>query len=386
MRIKLIGGIAAAIIIVAIVALALARQWYFPGSNLPSCGDSQRLFDHLPVASADYDYLIPLGSVSPPEHTFPIDHMYFQRERQAGSISPVTVTSPGDGMITQIRRNKYIGERPDNRPEADYSIFINPCNEVSLFFFHIEEVPKNILSQVDWNRARCDSYSTGQSNIEGCEVNTNIPIESGQTLGVAGTVEPRVSFDMGLTDERPKPLKYANDRRWHPRNFTTHCPLDYFTPQISQQLQKKLEASGGTSCGRIDTDVPGSLQGSWFWKEADSNFPEDKHLSLVPDVKNSKQQIVSAGTSLESIGVKSGRYYFTFSKSSNANLDFSQANQVGTTYCYEAATEFGNPDPKPVTFLIKLTSTDTIEVANAGSSNCANAPSISSLPTVTFER
>ena len=65
-------------------------------SSLPTGGLS---FEVSPVATSEFSYILALGNMNPPAHTFPTDHIYFVHNDYTETIP---VVAPAAGKVIYI--------------------------------------------------------------------------------------------------------------------------------------------------------------------------------------------------------------------------------------------------------------------------------------------
>ncbi|MCH8821485.1 hypothetical protein IID23_03070 [Patescibacteria group bacterium] len=294
------------------------KQYNIP-SDAASCGDKKEFFSVSPVAYEDFSDLAPLGTVSPPSHTFPTDHMYFfiknENINDPESIpNKVPVYAPGDMTITKIgSQERYEG---GDLLSSDYNMDFVPCKEVSGYFIHLSSISDKLKEEFDEQQKMCNEYSTGGYNYKNCEAGVEIKVKAGEQIGTAGGMKDQAALDLGMIDFRADPLTYANQKRWQGKSVSTVCPLDYFSSPAKEELFAKVgdnreKRTIEPICGQIDQDIAGTSQGVWFKKGTPENpkstHPEDPHLSLVHDNVNYAQPVFSIGNSVQ--GLEAGRYY-----------------------------------------------------------------------------
>lgn len=143
----------------------------------------------------------------------------------------------------------------------------------------------------------CEENWTAHSDQ--CTRFSNHPVRAGTVLG---SVHPSGPFDLGTYDYRA-PLAYANPYRYGdpdsgtPRGLYVTCPLDYFTPRLQRELYRKVDREITPRCGEVMLDVPGTLQGNWFYGDASAASPSgwDGYLAFVYDHQDPSLAAISVG-------------------------------------------------------------------------------------------
>ena len=359
-----------------------SKKYNIP-SDLSSCGDEKEFFSVSPLAYEDFTDLAPLGTVSPPSHTFPTDHMYFflQSENPSDPESlrkKVPVYAPGDMTITSITSQEK--SKDGKRESTDYSMDFLPCSEVSGYFIHMSSLSEKLKNEFDSERKRCDEYSTGGYSYNNCNAGVEIKVEAGEEIGTAGGTTNQAALDLGMLDFRNPPLQYANQKRWEGKSVNTVCPLDYFSSPAREEIYAKVgdnrqKRTIEPICGQIDQDIAGTAQGVWFTKGTPQNFesshPEDPHLALVHDNVDYVQPVFSIGNSLQKSGLDAGRYYYTVNKSGNINRDFGKV-VPGTIYCFGDITQRFFPDPLSFIILVEMPTETTLKIEGQEKSSCTS--------------
>jgi len=363
-----------------------SKKYNIP-SDLSSCGDEKEFFSVSPIDYKDFTDLAPLGTVSPPSHTFPTDHMYFfiknENVDDPESIpNKVPVYAPGDMTITKIGSQERYED--GQRLNSDYNMDFVPCEEVAGYFIHMSSLSNKLKKVFNDQQKSCSEYSTGGYNYKNCESGVEIEVKAGERIGTAGGMKGQVAFDLGMIDFRTPPLQYANQKRWEGKSVSTVCPLDYFSSPAKEEIYAKVgddrqKRTIEPICGQIDQDIAGTAQGVWFKKgtpqDFESSHPEDPHLALVHDNVDYDQPVFSIGNSVQNL--EAGRYYFTLKDSGLANPDFSKV-VPGSVYCFDGIKDNFYPDPLGFTILLEMPSETTLKIEKQEKSSCTSSYQFSS--------
>lgn len=344
-------------------------------SSLDSCGSSNAFFSVPVVDVGNLVGIVPLGNLNPTGHVFPTDHVYLSVRQES------TVYAPGDVTITSISSSEQLGEDP---AYVDYSVYFSPCRELRFYFHHVNSLSDKLTAGLARTGSFCQEYSTGGQAYRRCNVTINILVRAGEVLGTAGRRYP--TFDLGAYDMRTGPLVYANPSRWREESFHVVCPLDYYEAGAGEVLRGFLGGWGGTKrtvapvCGRVDQDLPGTVQGVWFAKGLAWDH-EDAHLALVHDNVDPSQPRFSVGTSVT--GLNPGVYQFAAEGSGLVNRDFSDVVSDGNVYCYELQQQYGGA---LFVALVQLTSSTELWVEKNGLQSCGSGPWAFEPNAIIFER
>ncbi|MEY3678504.1 MAG: hypothetical protein RI924_645 [Bacteroidota bacterium] len=276
--------------------------------------------DHLPIAMDEFISLTPLGSVGPPGHVFPNDHMGFYYVKD---IKPVTIFSPGNLHLSEIRSSVY---NPGEANEtADYSLTFGINGESTLIFGHISSLTPKLM-QAFGNNATCEQYSAGTVMVKSCIKKVSMEIQSGELIGYSNTVPGQQALDMGV---------YLNNQGV--------SPLDYFEQSVRSQLETRLMGPPNSQydgvlrtelplAGEINQDLIGALQGRWYKKGA-PKFPESPHISFVKDYIKPSELHISSGTSVPVFGP--GVWKFNQNNTGEINRAFKDVKVDGKIYCFD---------------------------------------------------
>jgi len=234
-------------------------------SKPSSCGTRTDFFSVSPMALEDIPYILPLGNFNPPGHVFPTNHLYFQirRSNPSDANSPterVALVAPGDLTMTAIRASENL-----TRGTADYSLTFVVCEEFSGYLNHVTTLVPELVDLYQPPFRWCNGpYTAGSEQFRLCEKEVAIRLGAGDPIGTVGGEPGVFAFDFGAIDGRLPALAFANPQRWSPDERKRACALDYFTNEVKQTLQAKLDRSIEPVCGEIEQDEPATAQGIWF--------------------------------------------------------------------------------------------------------------------------
>ena len=358
----------------------------------PNCPTdlSEPLFEVSPIQLSDLLAIVPLGSLNPPGHTLPTDHLYFYvRMTGAEPSTPasVTVFAPGRIWMTRITEKYYAsGSLPD------YTLTIKPCNQFAAYFHHVEELSESLL-------VHAGSFEDDDCTTYRCSKDVMIEMQAGEIIEVS-----EGGLDFGAMDSRGPPLAYANPARYwsassglDPHHLV--CAIDYYSPNVRDQLLGWMgDHSGQTPrtvepiCGEVEQDEPGTAQGNWFLRGTVGTppFPNTTHLALVHDNVDPLLGTFSVGAPVPGLG-PFAENFAPQTSGGRVNLDFSQVIADGNIYCYDSwHNRLGDPisHPQPRIILIQLTSETTlrIEKQDTTESECGTGPWAFQSNFVDFER
>ncbi|XOB98714.1 hypothetical protein ACMC9I_01075 [Deinococcota bacterium DY0809b] len=304
-------------------------------SSLPPCGGAVEL-TALPLAQGDFTSIVPLGNLSPSDHTLPTEHHYFVLPLDPANpdrAQQVPVLAATRGTVVEVEDVEHV-----NRGFHDYDLTLGVCRDFSVHYGHLSQISEALRAELG-TPTRCDTYTTGGNTYRRCKYRLHGEVAAGEELGRAGGNPEQYALDLGAKDYRREQNAYANPARY--RNEATFLlyavsPLDYLTPELQDAVDPKMGDFEGNRRtreplhGQIAYDVAGTAMGNWF-REGEPFFPEDPHLVLVKDNVDPGLYAISAGTSL---GALAGRVVrFSPEAGGSVNRPFEQLTPGGT-YCY----------------------------------------------------
>ncbi len=293
-------------------------------SNLPEC--EQTFFSKMPVNLAEVYEITPLGSLNPPDHTFPTEHTFFHLSAGNESTELFPLFAPADVYITSISGGSGLTQDP-----FDYTIYFALCRNVIGYYNHVKELSEELKAIKE--NGRCNK-NPGNDTYEYCENGLDI-IKAGAIMGKVGRLQG--NFDFGLIDLSKK-NDFANPERYGFRSLHVQCPFTYYEESMQKPFFDLIERNDDQPCGVVMQDIPGTLQGNWFQGNASASSGSDwgKYLAFAHNNTDPAKQIVSIG----GVFTSPGKWEFTPQKNGNVNRDFSEVTP-GNTICYESSNQQG---------------------------------------------
>lgn len=233
-------------------------------------------FSVSPVDLDQIAILTPLGSLNPPGHVLPTDHVYFYQvdfdHRPAvPPTASLPVFAPTTGAVNFILSQGTSGSK----------IQFVVTREFSYYLDHVVLRPGLTLGTV---------VQAGE------QVGTTTP---GGTLDL-GAIDSRVTLPGLLVPERyPWPTRHAVS------------PWKYFTEPLRSTIYARLRRSPGAADkdGRIDFGISGRLAGDWFHEsiaagdEPGGPATWPKTIAFVADYYDPDQVRISIGGMIDNPGV-----------------------------------------------------------------------------------
>jgi hypothetical protein len=388
----------------------------------PWPGAVEPLFTNPLVPLTDVQVIQPLGDMSPPGHTLPTHHTYWDNgtERDGAGRPLLTGTlpvfAPGNLRVVGLQ---YAAE-PD-----DFKVILRPCLDVQLYVDHVTRLSPAL--QAAFESARRYEYPGGAFAL------LDVPLDAGAPIGIGGgapfDADGRLlessGINVGLIDLRRPELAFANRDRYllpdvleefaailgappgdialivrdfPPQRLHQYCPLDYFVEPLAEQYRALLGSHDGSQrrtleprCGELWHDVPATLQGAWFEdKPANGIGPgysndsdESRLLAFAPDNVDPGRLTMSIGEgvaapagSLLPWEIPSGSYAFGVPRATGVvNRAFADV-VPGATYCYEeVAPPFAGSSPLAGVILVEVSMTELWILLQPDASSCAAVPS-----------
>jgi len=308
----------------------------------PGCPSSGAVFTVAPTDSSAFAYLIPLGNLSPPDHTTPTDHIYYVFAgdfRQAPP--PVTsVRAPARIHITRVTRiTTIVGSAVRSH---DSKVDFSPCPGVDAYFDHITGLSSALSQAVSTAGERCEDYHPRPGDTyRYCKSNFDYVAQAGEVIGQAGG-GTAAGFDFGATDDRTPPMAYSNPARYNQLHVV--CPFDLFVGSVRDSMLPRFGRTGSPRttppvCGTVMQDQAGTAQGNWFVGDVSAGSPEgwSKSLALVHDNFDPGQGVVSFGGN----GGSAFKLDFIPTSSGTVNREFSGITPGNEVYCFESVGQQG---------------------------------------------
>lgn len=356
-----------------------------PGSHLvsdlsaPACGDGPLTV--APTADSDFDRLIPLGNLNPPDHTIPTDHIYYVFKRNSANdpVPVVAIHAPGKIHLNQVMRATAI--KDGQVFTDDYKLSFSVCRGVQMYFDHITGLSDKLKAVASGLSCK-DTHPRPSDTYRYCQRDVDVALEPGEIIGQAGG-KAAAGFDFGASNTNAPKLAYANPKRYG--DLHTACPIDLFTQPVKGQLMARFDRPSEPKCGEVNQDKAGTLQGNWFSFEGDANSPDawSKSLSLVHENVDPAIGAVSIG----GLNGFVGKLDFKPTTSGNLNREFSGVVPGDQVYCYQTNAQLnsGGPGSAGDHVLIQLTSAAQLKIEHQPGS-CGNQATYSFTDPTVYSR
>lgn len=234
-------------------------------------------FTAFPVDIDRIEILTPLGSLAPPGHVLPTDHVYFyQVDFDHPSNEPPTAVLPVFAPATGTLNWTLL------QHGGDWKLEFIVTSEFRYYLDHVQPRPGLTIGTV---------------------------VQAGEQIG---TTNPGGTLDLGAYDTRVSLPGLVNPARYP--DPSRHCvsPWQYFAPSLRATALARLRRhpDAPDKDGRIDFGVPGRLVGDWF-HESLPETPEGsaglsawpKTLAFVYDYYDPSKIRVSIGGTIDRPGV-----------------------------------------------------------------------------------
>ncbi len=359
------------------------------GLNAPVC--PQNLEGILSHPFMDPKYiaaLTPLGNISPPGHTSPVDHIYFQTTYDGR----IPMYAPADATIyniTTIARETKPGA--GDIKVIGYNLQYTICDGLVLDFANHEDVVDTIKNEIT-KRGKKDCRGGivkdghGKLEEEQCYYHVNIPVKAGQQVGWTWqTQHPEgwgktLAFEIWAANYNVDPPSQTNWKYYEDDRYAhIMCPFDLYTGELKQAYYSKLgrwetgekgkkddgkegkkaalaggyfiPRNGEPFCGQVDQDIVGTIQGMWFSKPTpkdDYNAKFDGGLAFLHNNVDVNMGEISVGGDLAQ--GKSGVVFFNPVHSGTVNREPGEVQADGKVYCYTADGQWNSQGK----FLVQL--------------------------------
>jgi hypothetical protein len=341
----------------------------------------------------------PLGDLSPPGHTLPTHHTYWDNATLRDSSGRPIVT----GLMNVLAPGPiHVVGLIYSPSKDDFEVRMRPCREVLMYLDHIKRLSPALQAAFDAGRLDLFGEVFAVTDLR-LDAGAPIGVGGGTPFDEDGRIQGSSGINVGLIDMRRPERPFANPARYRlseivepllllelppedaariardfpPRRTQQFCPLDYFAESLRTQYSALLGSYDGSTrrtteprCGDLVHDVAGTLQGNWFEdKPADGFGPEysndgdeSRLLAFAPDHVNPTTLLLSIGEGVEAPAgspldwnIPSGVYGFgTPRPDGRINRPFADV-LPGATYCYEGvAPPFDGTTPLAGVILVEV--------------------------------
>jgi hypothetical protein len=246
----------------------------YPFTNVPAPANGVSQFSMLPVGIASGLSLTALGSLNPPGHVLPTDHVYFyDGDLAAGhpfGADTRTVYMLATGAVTNIIQSTT----------TDNKVIFRATNT---FYFYLDHV---VLAK---------TLTVGQV------------IQAGTAIGSTAL---GASLDLGAFDETVTHSGFITPARYGEQTRFYVSPWKYFTPDLQAQIAPHMyrTLSAASVDGKIDFSIAGKLVGDWFLQgmPADSTggpYGWPRSVAFVYDYYDPSLVRISIGGTIGAAGV-----------------------------------------------------------------------------------
>jgi hypothetical protein len=244
----------------AIILLAACAACGGGAHDITSAGDNYNPYGLvttgpglLTVSPIDTSQVIaasPLGSLAPPGHVLPTDHVYisfvdpWNGNQFANDCSKRPIRAAGAGVVDFILATEARG---------DTKVDVQMTKTFHYYYDHVLLLP--------W-------------------VKLGTHVAAGDTIGTTTGFCP--SFDLGVWDTDVTPPHYVNTARYAGQTLHVVSPYKYMSAELQQLYYSRSRLFEGVPIdkdGRTDFGVPGHLAGDWFH----SSLPIDAGVNGGPD-------------------------------------------------------------------------------------------------------
>jgi hypothetical protein len=325
-------------------------------SVLPPLACSGATLTRMPVPSEYVATMGQLGSLVPPDHTFPTPHFYFYTKNPNNpSDIEAPVYAPGNLRLTSVTVRHYDKLRGGTPNYIDYSLIFNICDDVDIYFHHVRSIvfPK-LKTWIEARQSACvwagdgGTSTGGGSNEQPCNLEPPrevISLAAGEQLGTAGDIRGVGGLDMGMRDWRLTTGRdYINADR-HCKGArgvfsrcNAVCPLDYVDAterakyiNLFSTMGRPVESTN--KCGTVYWDVAGTAQGYWF--PTDPKYPsysEEYVLFMAASPAKPSVEVFSMGRAVPDLNGQ--RYAFAPKSSGLTNRRFADVKD-SQIYCFD---------------------------------------------------
>ncbi len=286
---------------------------------LPACDGKE--FTHFPVDLNKIYEISPIGNIAPPGHTFPTEHSFLHISPGGSTTETLPLSAPADVTVVHISEIRGITQDP-----VDYTIYFALCKDLIGYYNHVKELSGNLAGE--YKSTECEDWSSKPDSS--CAKNMFYNGKAGEVIGEVGRLQG--NFDFGLIDLRKKHT-FANEERYGIRSLYIQCPYEYYPIGMKNQFYELIERNDDRQCGTSAQDVPGTLQGNWFYGDGSANAAHnwDTHLAFIYDNENPQTAVISIAGKI----TDPQKWEFKPESSGSINRRFVDVRPGNEIYCYE---------------------------------------------------
>lgn len=394
----------------------------YPSSkDAPPCpADLEGILTSQMFNPDDLLFITPLGNVTPPGHTAPIDHQYITPSH----AGPIPLYAPADGWVARMQTGGYSDDGGQTLKLEGFVFTLVICQGLVL------ETTGN-ANMEDLNpaiRALLPTDPASQPANGACKFGINkmghahqdewactfqdlsLKVTAGDLLATLTSVAKSDTFDFGvetwLADYNVDPPDNGIHWDWYADNRYVHsiCLFDKFSADLNAGYVAKL---GGVNplavkgdkgifyrqqamendplCGVTVQDTPGTLLGYWFGApDTQSKFgdsgPQYGDNSGISFIRNNVNP--DAAEVVEGGGLVPGSAVISFVPQHNGSIDRDpvEVTPGSTVYCYNAPGQIveangGNIIPGDHRFVVQLVDATQTKV-DLQSGSCTGSESL----------
>lgn len=242
---------------------------------------------HSAMDAKDFSMIIPYGLMVG-GHVTPIDHQYYSPISYQSPRDAYPVYAMGDARLVSIEHRTEIPQDNSavrNRITDEYRlIFTQSCT-----FFYYYDLLTSLTPEL--------TKLVGDKR----NASVDVPVKAGDKIGAIGG--QTLDFAVWNTEKQLPGFIVPEHYRAEAWKIYTADPLDYQTAELKKMMLDKYPRVNEPLSGKIDWDIDGTLQGTWFaqgtnYLEGDRSNPKGPwvgHLSFAPNLYDPNRWIVSMG-------------------------------------------------------------------------------------------
>lgn len=361
------------------------------------------VLQRMPVPVEYVHFMGQLGSLVPPDHTFPTPHFYFYTKNPFDATDiEAPVFAPADLVLEYLGLRHYARLRGGTADYTDYYLTARVCDDVDLYFIHLRSITEpSLAALIDAQRARCAWLADAGSNTGGgteeqtCDVTLPgdpVLVRAGEPIGTAGDIRGVGGLDMGLHDMRDRdgrdfakpdhmcPTGYGAPI--HPQCYA-ECPLDYVDEMLAAPYRALFgygpdqPAQVEPLCGKVHWDIAGTAQGYWFTATPTlAGESEQDKLFMARSPLTDAVYVFSMDNALA--GVAGGLYGFAPRNGGQVNRRFGEISDQ-SVYCFEGpghgeGAVLRGWQPWPFVLVLGFTPDGVLQIQKQDREDCGNGP------------
>lgn len=249
-------------------------------------GSGKKLITTSPMKPEDVQMILPYG-IMVGGHVIPTSHQYLEPWDRSLGRDQYDVVAAMDATLYSISSRAMNVESGEARPPEYQMWFAISCTH---FYYYdlITSLTPDMQALFD------------KSKRDGGNASVNVKVKAGQLVGKIGAQ----TLDYGVWDTELPPapgILVPRHYGWDALRLYLADPLNYYTPELKEQMLTKYIRTAEPTSGKVDYDIDGKLVGGWFVEGTgeqhggNSQYYWKTHLAIAPEYLDPSAYLMSMG-------------------------------------------------------------------------------------------